>query len=118
MKTVPALFLAVAGLTAFAGIHQPASAKPDGETAIPFASSNGIADWKVSADNLVYIKAINGDWYLVRTMADCPRLYTARALGFVTRGGQLDRHGAILAEGHRCAVDSVVRSGPPPKKQS
>ena len=118
MKTIPAISLSLAGLTAFAGIGQAASAKPDGETAIPFASSNGIADWQVAADNLVYIKAINGDWFLVRTIADCPRLHTARALGFVTRSGQLDRHGAILAEGDRCAVDSVVQSGAPPKKRS
>jgi hypothetical protein len=118
MKTVPALSLAVAGLTAFAGIAQAASGKAGGETAIPFASSNGIADWQVAADNLVYIKAINGDWFLVRTMANCPRLYTARALGFITRSGQLDRHGAILAEGDRCAIDSVVQSGAPPKKRS
>lgn len=80
------------------------------ETYIPYVSSNGIVEWEVAGDDALYIRAITGGWYLVRTMNACPRLKTAVALGFVTRGvDELDRHGAIVAEGQRCPVISVIR---------
>ena len=86
-----------------------------GETAIPFVSSTGVIEWRVLGDSALYVRGSNNQWYLVRTMGACPRLRTATSLGFVTAGlDQLDRHGAILAQGWRCAVQSVVRSGEPP----
>jgi hypothetical protein len=52
-------------------------------------------------------------------MGRCSRLKTANSLGFDTSPmGQLDRHSAIIAGGHRCPIVSVVRAdGPPPKKR-
>lgn len=84
------------------------------ETAIPFVRSGGILEWRAARDGALYIRANSGDWYFVRTQGPCTRLAVANTLGFVTNAGdQLDRHGAILAQGQRCPVSSVVRSGPP-----
>lgn len=86
------------------------------ETAIPFVRTNGILDWRAAGDGALYIRGNSGGWYFVRTMSPCTRLQTAITLGFVTSvGDQLDRYGAILAEGQRCPIASVVRSGPPPE---
>ena len=87
------------------------------ETAIPFVQSNGILDWRAAGDEALYIRGNTGDWYFVRTMSPCTRLKTAITLGFATSAGdQLDRFGAILAEGQRCPIASIVRSEPPPPK--
>lgn len=110
---------ALMGLSACATNDRTLPEAAAGETAIPCVSSNGIAEWTVTGDDELDIQALNGTWYHVRTAAKCPRLRTALALGFATSGlDQLDRHGAIIAQGHRCAVGSVVKSPAPPKKAS
>lgn len=94
-----------------------AAAQAPAETAIPFVSSIGSVEWQRASDNSVYIRGGNGSWYLVRTMNRCTRLRTAIALGFQTSAlNQLDRHGALLVQGQRCPVESVTRSGDPPRK--
>lgn len=87
-----------------------------GESAIPFVSSTGVIEWRVVDERSLYVQAVTGQWYVVRTMGNCGRLRTAVSLGFVTAPGidELDRFGAILAEGRRCQIESVVRSTPPP----
>lgn len=100
---------------ALLGACQTTAVAAGAETAIPYVNSNGIVEWKVVADDALYIRGIGGDWYLVRTAVRCPRLRTADTLGFVTQLDQLDRYGAILAQGQRCPLASVVRSGPPPE---
>jgi hypothetical protein len=113
MKAHPLFIFMLAGLCACS----TAGGRPSGETAIPFVSGNGIAEWKVAGDDALYIKAINGDWYHVRTMGRCPRLRTALSLGFVTSGiDQLDRHGAIIAEGS--AAPWQASSNPQPRPRS
>ena len=115
MKATPIFLAALAALSACA-----TGVRAGGETAIPFVSSDGITDFRAAGDDALYIKAIGGDWYYVRTSGPCNRLIDATSLGFVTTGGdQLDRFGAIVAQGVRCPVASVVRSpGPPPKATS
>jgi Family of unknown function (DUF6491) len=99
-----------------AGASAGAKERSD-ETAIPFVRSDGIQEWKAASDDSLWILGGNGRWYLVRTMGSCPRLKTAQKLGFRTSAGdQLDRFGAIYAEGMRCTVESVTRSDPPPPK--
>ncbi len=86
------------------------------ETAIPFVRTNGILEWRAAGEEALYIRSNSGGWYFVRTMSPCTRLKTAITLGFITSAGdQLDRYGAILAEGQRCPIESVVRSEPPPE---
>ena len=89
---------------------------PPGETRIPFVSSTRVIEWRAVADDSVYVRGGNGDWYLVRTSNRCTRLHTATSLGFVTSAlDQLDRFGAILAQGQRCPVASIIRAEPPAK---
>jgi hypothetical protein len=88
---------------------------PGAETAIPFVSRRGILDWQAAGDSSLYVRGYNGRWYWVRTMGACPRLVDAVSLGFVTSAlDQLDRHGAILAQGERCPVESVTLAATPP----
>jgi hypothetical protein len=85
------------------------------ETGIPYASRDGISEWKVVASDRIYIRSAMGDWYLARTSGPCPRMKTAMALGFDTAGtDRLDRFGAIIAEGRRCPIASLERAAEPP----
>jgi hypothetical protein len=105
-------------LIAAAGAVSPATTAK--ETVIPFVASQGVLDWQAAAsDDALYVRGYDGRWYFVRTMGPCPRVRDALSLGFATSAlGQLDRHGAILAQGWRCPVDSVVvAAAPPPAKK-
>ena len=87
------------------------------ETAIPYADRDGIVEWKADDDRGLYIRGMGGGWFYARTLGKCGRLRTADTLGFETSAlGQLDRHGAIRAQGWRCPLASLVRSDGPPKK--
>lgn len=88
------------------------------ETRIPFVTSMSSIEWKAASDDSLYLRGPRGDWYFIRTMNRCSRLLVARGIGFqASAGGQLDRHSAILVQGVRCPVASIVRSdGPQPKK--
>ena len=110
------LTLALLGLAA--GSVAAAGEKPAGETVIPFMSSLSNVEWKAASDDSLYLRGPKGEWYFVRTANRCTRLLAARAIGFHTSAlNQLDRHGAILVQGARCPIASIVRSeGPPPKK--
>jgi hypothetical protein len=112
LKTLSATLLAVAAAGA------AAAPIPSEETEIPYANRDGIVEWEAAGDDLVYVHALTGGWYRIETMGRCSRLRTALSLGFDTSPmGQLDRHSAIIAQGHRCPIVSVVKAdGPPPKK--
>lgn len=102
-------------LTALAVASCASVPAPEGQTSIPYVASNGIVEWKAPGPDALYIRAITGDWYLARTINACPRLAVATSLGFVTNNlGELDRYGAILAQGQRCPLASIVKSAPPP----
>lgn len=111
MRTLPLLLgFAMAGCAVGRGMP-PGASRDD---AIPHVAGEGVIDWKVVADDAVYVRGTNGRWYLVRTTGLCPRLAGALTLGFETGGsGQLDRYGAILAGGDRCMIASVAASTPP-----
>jgi hypothetical protein len=112
-KTLSLLLLTfAAGSAAAAGRDAP------GETYIPYVNRDGVSEWRVGGSDSVYVRAVTGGWYLVRTMGRCSRLKSALSLGFETSAlGQLDRHGAILAGGFRCPVASITRSEEPPKRR-
>jgi hypothetical protein len=94
-----------------------AAEAPSGETAIPFINSMSNVEWKAASDDSLYLRGGRGEWYFVRTSNRCSRLQAANGIGFQTSAlGQLDRHGAILVQGVRCPVASIVRSDGPPRK--
>ena len=105
MKILAAALLAAAGA---AGAQPPA---PPEETGIAFANRDGISEWKVVGEDRIYLRSATGQWYLARTTAPCRRMKSAMALGFDTAGtDRLDRFGAIIAEGRRCPIASLVRA--------
>jgi hypothetical protein len=108
--------LIFAPLLLLAGCATAGSQRLAGETAIPFIASTEVVEWRVRDERSLYVHGITNQWYLVTTMGSCGRLRTANTLGFVTARGtdDLDRHGAILAEGQRCQIESVTRSEAPP----
>lgn len=108
--------LSLSVLAFAAGSAAAASEKPSGEIVIPFMSSLTNVEWKAASDDSLYLRGPRGDWYFVRTTNRCTRLWAARGIGFQTFRGQLDRHGAIMVQGVRCPVASIVRSDGPPKK--
>jgi hypothetical protein len=88
------------------------------ETSIPFATTNGIQDYRADGDRGLYIRDIKGQWYYARTMSRCGRLQSANTIGFeVSAADKLDRFGALRAQGWRCQLKSVTYSDAPPKKQ-
>lgn len=101
-----------------AGCATAAPREGSDETYIPYANGDGIVEWQAAGDDTLYVHALTGGWYVVRTLGRCGRLRTAVSLGFQTSvEGELDRNSAILAQGQRCPVISVKRAdGPPPKK--
>jgi hypothetical protein len=107
-------WIAVAGAVALAGCATSNEGGASGEVGIPFVASNGILEWRAASEDLLYIRGFDGKWYQARTMGKCARLLTATALSFdVNVPGELDRHGAIIAEGWRCPLASVTRSDAP-----
>jgi hypothetical protein len=109
--------LKLAFLTLAAGSATAAAGKAAGETVIPFVNSISNVEWKAASDDSLYLRGHNGDWYFVRTTNRCTRLKVAHGIGFRTSAlGQLDRHSAIMVQGVRCPVASIVRSDGPPKK--
>lgn len=106
-------FLALAAAGAAAA---PRDVSP--EIKIPFVNSMSNVEWKAASDDSLYLRGPRGDWYFVRTTNRCSRLRSSPGIGFQTSaGGQLDRHGAILVQGVRCPVESITRSGEPPKRR-
>jgi ABC-type nitrate/sulfonate/bicarbonate transport system substrate-binding protein len=87
------------------------------ETRIPFVTSMSHIEWEAASDDSLYLRGGRGEWYFVRTANRCTRLLVARGIGLhASAGGQLDRHSAIMVQGVRCPVASIVRSEGPPKK--
>jgi hypothetical protein len=114
MRTI--LSLTFLGLAA-AAAPAAAAEKASGETAIPFINSISNLEWKAVSNDSLYVRGGRGDWYFVRTTNRCTRLRAAHGIGFRTSAlGQLDRHGAIMVQGVRCPVASIVPSDGPPKK--
>ncbi len=114
MRTI--LSLTILGLAA-TGAAASACGKAPPETAIPFVNSLSNIEWKAASDDSLYVRGGRGEWYLIRTTNRCTRLRAAHGIGFQTSAlGQLDRNGAIVVQGVRCPVASIVASDGPPKK--
>jgi hypothetical protein len=118
IRTMKCLLVAAAGLAISGCAGTATDARPDGETSIP--SVTRMLEWRAGGDDLLYIRSLTGKWYEVRLDGRCARLEDATSLGFETSAlGQLDRFGAILAEGERCPIAGVMRiDAPPPKSPS
>ena len=88
------------------------------EARIPFVSLNGVRNFHAVGKDVVYIQDARRNWYRASLMTSCLNLPFAQAIGVDTRGtNSLDRFSTLILEGERCQLQSLVRSGPPPKKE-
>ena len=97
----------------------PAAAPPAvaaTEVQIPFAKTN-IWNWQVVDDKTVLIQDQSRCWYKATLFGACINLGFANRIGFDSSpGGTFDKFSAILVEGRRCPLSSLVKSDPPAKK--
>jgi Family of unknown function (DUF6491) len=111
--------LLVALASGLIGTAMAAEKVPDAQQAsIPFVNHGSINDWREDGRRGLWIQDSHREWYYARFMEPCWGLEFAETIAFETRpSGTLDHFGSILVprEGH-CQLQSLVRSGPPPKK--
>lgn len=117
MKQNVLILLATATLVAAnPAFAADATAKPV-EASIPFVNMGSIQNWRADGDSALYIQDAHRKWYHATLMGPCTDLPFANAIGIETRGiDTLDRFGTIVVRHQRCAIQSFVASGPPPKK--
>jgi hypothetical protein len=115
MRTALSLAAAVIAATSAYAL-EPAAGK---QASIPFVNHGGVRNFEAAGDETLYIEGQNRHWYRADLMGYCPDLGFARSIGFETRGNDtLDLFGTLIVRGQRCAIKSLVESGPPPKKDN
>ena len=88
------------------------------DASIPFANRGGIRDWQADHDRGLWVQDVHSNWYYAKFLGTCTGLSFAQAIAFDTKPiGTFDRFSAIIVprEG-RCAVQSLLKSGGPPRK--
>jgi len=109
--------LAIALLVAVPALAAKPGPAPGGEASIAFPNHGGIYDWHAVDRETLYVQDASRRWYLAKLMGPCLDLDFASRIGFVSSGNDVfDRFSSILVKGQRCPLQSLVRSGPPPKK--
>jgi hypothetical protein len=98
-----------------AGAAEPAAKITEAQ--ILFADHGGIQDWRALDDKGLYVRGQNRQWYYATLFSSCFGLSTANGIAFVpSPGGGFDKFSAIIVEGNKCPVVSLVKSDPPPRK--
>lgn len=93
----------------------PATPAPQ-EARIPFAKKN-IWNWRVVDDRTVLIQDLGRKWYKATLLGPCINLTFAQRVGFdAGPTDTFDRFSAILVQGRRCPLVSLVGTAAPPKK--
>jgi hypothetical protein len=105
-----------------AALAAPAAAAPqvgpEEEAQIPFLHLSRLTRFHSAGEDTVYIRGPGRQWYRATTLGPCLNLPWALAIGVDTRGAPtLDRFSSLIVEGERCPLQSVVKSGPPPRKE-
>jgi len=118
ISTVPLIAILALAPPALARKAAPATVELGKETSIPFVRTIGLYDFEADGDRGVWLQDQRRQWYYARIAGICTGLPFANRIGVDTRfgGGELDRTGALLVDGDRCRLDSLVTSAGPPKK--
>ena len=117
MKKIILAFAAAASLCGGAAASEPAAPAAQ-EARIPFLHISRFRTFRAVDRETLYIENRRNDWYRITTLGHCPGLPFAMTIGVDTRGSPtLDRFSTLVVDGDRCAIQSVVRSGPPPPRQ-
>lgn len=91
--------------------------RPGARASIPFIDSGSVYNWTADGNRAVYLQDRFRRWYRATLFAPCHDLLFAEAIGIETRGSDtLDSFGAIIVRGQRCPIQTLERSGPPPRK--
>ena len=115
MKTF-ARFLAVA-LALAATIPAAAAERPE-EARIHFVDHGGIRDWRIVDRDTLLIRGQRNRWYKAELFAPAWGLNFAHSIGFDTGyGGTFDRFSAVIVEGRRHPLRSLVRVEGPPSRR-
>ncbi len=117
----------ILALAAGAVLAVPAASKPRpappiaGEEAeIPFAQlRGGIRSFHADDHDTVYLQDRRRDWYRAEVAGACIALPWAHRIGVDSRfGSTFQRGSALIVEGDRCIVTSLVRSEKPVRRAS
>lgn len=122
LALAPAVALVLAGCAVAA--DKPAdtsSALKKPEASIPFIDHRSINDWQADGEDGLWIEDTRRQWYYAKMLAPCIGLDFAIRLGFQTRtSSTFDRFSYVIVPGEpgggRCALTSLVKSDPPPKR--
>jgi hypothetical protein len=94
-----------------------AAPEPGAEASIPFAHFGGVWSFEAPDDDLVYLQDRSRNWYRAQLYGPCFGLGWTNGIGIDTRGSsELDRYSFLIVGKERCAIQSLTRSGPPPKR--
>ena len=92
----------------------------DQEVRIPFVQFGGVRSFRAVSDQVVYLEGRRSrEWYRATMNGPCLNLSHALRIGIDTRfnGNTLDNSSRLLVDGDSCAIRSLVRSGPPPRRR-
>jgi hypothetical protein len=103
-----------------ANASPPTGPVPDEEVRVPFVQFGGIRSFHAVGDDIVYLEGRRSrEWYRATMNGPCLNLAHALRIGIDTRfnGNTLDNSSRLLVDGDSCAIRSLVRSGPPPRRR-
>ncbi len=106
----------------------PVSAKPRAphvwpelgvEAKIVFPNRGAIRNFEADGNDGLWLEDRQRRWYYAEIAGGCQELNFAQAIGFDTRGSpRFDRFSAIIVDGERCPISSLVTSQKPlPRKE-
>ena len=89
------------------------------EASIAFPAYGTVRNFEADGDDGIWIEDQRRDWYYAKLTGFCPDLDFVQAIAIDTRGtSRLDRYGAIIVNGQRCAFTSFVTAEKPvPRKE-
>ncbi len=80
-------------------------------------SFRNIRNFEADGREAVYLQDQRRNWYRATLTSPCFELPFVHAIGVDTRGSNsVDQFSTLIVGRERCRIESLVRSGPPPKK--
>ena len=100
------------------GVAAPAlAADAPKEARINFVDHGGIRDWRIVDRDTLLIRGRGNQWYRAELFAPAWGLNYVRTIGFDTGvGGTLDRFSAVIVEGRRYRLRSLVEADAPARR--
>ncbi|KQZ65140.1 hypothetical protein ASD67_08000 [Sphingopyxis sp. Root1497] len=98
-----------------AAAAEPASPREIGvEASIAFPAYGTVRNFEADGDDGIWIEDQRRDWYYAKLTGYCPDLDFVQAIAIDTHGtARLDKFGAIIVNGQRCAFTSFVTAEKP-----